>query len=329
MQIEPKPCANGCGRTDIKNQKVHDRFCPKLKQQDDIQTYVKSDEVPQNLQNALNTKEGVTKVKIRKDAIYPLKSSSADKHSIPQNTQIPKAKVLKESVDKSTFSTHGTSDVGSTWWQRNVSQREKYNKKKIPIIIGNPDPKFTDDGLSESERLKKFLADAPAWTRYRPSDINRFITEKLNPGKTFAPCVFVGENRAPRVLYLPYEPEKNRLIIPNKGYYMTPTTGTPFFFHEDFMLPLVNSPNLKDRFQLPGHVVESAHGAGLREGTLQNADKFLNEIKKYKMVCYLLAGISILLLIALIFTAYTYDSNYKHLASAYTNMSEVIYNTRT
>lgn len=205
-----------------------------------------------------------------------------------------------------------------------IENKIKNRKRKVrpPIIIRGPDPAFKpNDKLSDSDKLKAFLADLPLWTQYKPKGMRLMLTKMLSPNKTFASMVFVGENRPPRIAYLPYDPEKNRVFIPGKSYHFTPTTGEPFFYHEDYMLPLINTPVLKDRFMLPGHVVEFAHASGLAEGKLQAAGEFLEEIKKYKMVCYLIGGICILLLFALLLFIYTSDNNYKNMASSLANMT--------
>lgn len=205
---------------------------------------------------------------------------------------------------------------------RNTDKKED---NKPPIIIKNPDQAFRqDEKASESDKLRRFLSDAPLWTKYKPSGTTLFMTKLFNSGKVYAPMVAVGENEAPQVLYMPYEPEKNRFIIPGKGYYITPTQGLPFFFHKDYMLPLVNAPNLKDRFQLPAHIVEAARAGGLAEGMLKSSEDFLKEIRGYKYISY---GCILLTIVALVVIAYlinSYQSSVNNMSAQITNMTEVI-----
>lgn len=197
--------------------------------------------------------------------------------------------------------------------------------EKPPIIIKNPDPAFRqEDKASEPDKLKRFLSDAPLWTKYKPSGTTKLLSKMFNSGKVYAPMVFVGENEAPQTLYLPYEPEKNRFIIPGKGYYITPTQGLPFFIHKDHMLPLVNAPNLKDRFQLPAHIVESARAAGLAEGMLKSSEDFLKEIRGYKYVAYGCVLLTIVALVVIAYLANAYQSSINNMAAQMANMTEAI-----
>jgi hypothetical protein len=199
-----------------------------------------------------------------------------------------------------------------------------FNRGKRPIIIKSHDKKFDDTNMSEQEKIKNLLKDAPLWTGYKPSGITKFLGEKMNPGKSFAPCVFVSEARQPKILYLPYEPEKHRLIIPDKGFYIPSQVAPPFFFHEDYCLELIHTPVLKDRFNVPAHVIESKYNAGIMEGTLKSGKELLDEIKKYKMVCYMLGGIVILSLFLVVFIGYTTDNHVKILADALNNNTRAI-----
>lgn len=194
-----------------------------------------------------------------------------------------------------------------------------FNMGKRPIIIKSHDKKYDDTNMTEQERIRNLLKDAPLWTGYKPSGITKFLGEKMNPGKSFAPCVFVSEARQPKILYLPYEPEKHRLIIPEKGFYIPSQVAPPFFFHEDYCLELIHTPVLKDRFNVPAHLIESKYNAGIMEGTLKSGKELLDEIKKYKMVCYMLGGIVILALFLVVFIGYTTDNHVKVLAAALNN----------
>jgi hypothetical protein len=202
------------------------------------------------------------------------------------------------------------------------------NSGKRPIIIHNPDNAYSDINKSEEEKVKQLLKDAPLWTKYKPTGINKFLAEKLNKGKSFAPCVFVSEHDQPRVLYLPYEPEKNRLIIPEKGFYIPSQQAPPFFFHSDYSLELIHTPALKDKFNIPAHVIQSKYNAGLMEGTLKSGKELLDEIKKYKNICYLLGAITLIVLFALLFVAYNDSSNFKAIASQTNNLTVAVRDLR-
>lgn len=198
------------------------------------------------------------------------------------------------------------------------------NRGKRPIIINKPDPNFTDAGMTEEHKISTLLKDAPLWTKYKPKGISAKLAKIMNPNVSFASCVFVSEHSQPKILYLPYEPEKNRLIIPDKGFYIPSQSSPPFFFHEDFCLELIHTPVLKDKFNIPAHVIQAKYNAGLMEGTLKSGKELLDEIKKYKMVCYLLGVICLVALIALIAVSYQYDSNYKAIASQTNNLTNAI-----
>lgn len=213
--------------------------------------------------------------------------------------------------------------------KKKISWKEMiFNRGKRPIIINKPNPNYSDDGLTEEQKITNLLKDAPLWTKYKPTGISAKIAKIMNPNVSFASCVFVSEHSQPKILYLPYEPEKNRLIIPDKGFYIPSQTSPPFFFHEDYCLELIHSPILKDKFNIPAHVIQAKYNAGLMEGTLKSGKELLDEIKKYKMVCYLLGIIVLVTLVALIGVSYTYDSNYKHIAEQTNNLTNAINNLR-
>lgn len=202
------------------------------------------------------------------------------------------------------------------------------NSGKRPIIINNPDKTYSDANKSEEEKVKQLLKDAPLWTKYKPTGINKFLAERLNKGKSFAPCVFVSEHDQPKVLYLPYEPEKNRLIIPEKGFYIPSQQAPPFFFHSDYSLELIHTPALKDKFNVPAHVIQSKYNAGLMEGTLKSGKELLDEIKKYKNICYILGAITLMVLFALVFVSYNDSSNYKNIAMQTNNLTIAVRDMR-
>jgi NADH:ubiquinone oxidoreductase subunit 6 (subunit J) len=60
------------------------------------------------------------------------------------------------------------------------------------------------------------------------------------------------------------------------------------------------------------------------EGTLKSGKELLDEIKKYKMVCYMLGGIVILSLFLVVFIGYTTDNHVKILADALNNNTRAI-----
>jgi len=198
------------------------------------------------------------------------------------------------------------------------------NRGKRPIIIHMPDKNFSDEGMTEEQKVKQLLKDAPLWTKYKPKGIGAKIAKIMNPNVSFASCVFVSEHDQPKILYMPYEPEKNRLIIPDKGFYIPSQSAPPFFFHSDYSLELIHVPALKDKFNIPAHVIQAKYNAGLMEGTLKSGKELLDEIKKYKMVCYLLGIVALVALVALIGVSYTYDSNYRAIAEQTNNLTTAI-----
>lgn len=210
-----------------------------------------------------------------------------------------------------------------------VSLKERIlNSGKRPIIIHMPNNNLSDAGLTEEQKITNLLKDAPLWTKYKPKGIGAKLAKIFNPNVSFASCVFVSEHDQPKILYLPYEPEKNRLIIPDKGFYIPSQSAPPFFFHSDYSLELIHVPALKDKFNIPAHVIQAKYNAGLMEGTLKSGKELLDEIKKYKMVCYLLGVICLVCLIALVGVSYSYDSNFKMLAEQLNNNTVAINNAR-
>ena len=134
--------------------------------------------------------------------------------------------------------------------------------------------------------------------------------------------VFVSEDRAPRVCHLPYEPEKNRLVIPGKGYFLTALKGDVFFFHEDYMLPLINAPILKDRFNIPAHVVAYAYASGIAEGKAQAWKELLEGMQRWRYVLYAGIGIAIIVVAAWVLSSYEQAGALKTMAAALNNATQ-------
>jgi len=235
----------------------------------------------------------------------------------PENPAEPTPSITKEIADKNRIKS-----VEITKKPSLISRI--LNRGKRPVIINMPDTNFTDEGMTEEQKVKQLLKDAPLWTKYKPKGIGAKLAKIFNPNVSFASCVFVSEHDQPKILYLPYEPEKNRLIIPDKGFYIPSQSAPPFFFHSDFSLELIHVPALKDKFNIPAHVIQAKYNAGLMEGTLKSGKELLDEIKKYKMVCYLLGIVALVALVALIGVSYTYDSNYRAIAEQTNNLTNAI-----
>jgi len=204
--------------------------------------------------------------------------------------------------------------------KQNPSIIEK-NAKKIPASL-EPSPSFKPDATTtEADRFKTFIEDAPIWSRYRPTWISG-MTARLFNKKIFISCVFVGENRPPRVLYLPYDPEKNRLIIPGKGYFFTPISGQVAFFHEDFMLPLVNSPNLKNRFMLPAHVPQFTHAQGLAEGKAEGFDDLIRSINKWQIITAIACIVALICVLGAVYITYQSGASVSQMTQLMNNMTQ-------
>lgn len=316
-----------CGKKNLKNIEMHKRYCKSSSMQhSEKQPLISPD--PAGLQadiSKLHTHDiKNNKAKIQKNTILvsppTITPTGEPITSNAQNCDI-KQEVVRQDEIHTPIKNNSTRLKFESFGR--IKQIFTRKNKTHPIILKNPDPKFIPE-LSEQERIKKLLSDAPLWTGYKPTGLKTFLTKTFNPGKTFAPCVFVSESRQPKILYIPYEPEKNRLIIPEKGWYIPSQQSPPFFFHEDFSLELIHSPSLKDRFNLPAHMLISNYNKGVLEGTLKSGKELLEEIKKYKLVCWLLGGLALIALVALIATIYSYDSHYKALESNYRNLTIVV-----
>jgi len=200
---------------------------------------------------------------------------------------------------------------------------EAKEAKKTPLIINPPDPAFRpDEKATEQEKLKRFLEDLPIWSGYQEhSFLNWRAIQRaiINPGEPMKDIVFVSDDRPPRVLHLPYDPEKNRLFIPGKGYYMTNIKGDFMIVHEDYMLPIINAPNLKDRFMIPAHVVAYAYSSGLAEGKAQSWDKMIAALQGIKYLAYAAAGVAIIAIIAYILSSYEMSGKINLMAAALNN----------
>jgi len=209
--------------------------------------------------------------------------------------------------------------------ERNCKQRpdniEKTNKA-IPKDL-KPDTSFIPDkSISEADRFRRFIDNAPIWSQYKPTPMQRFMAKIFNKGKVFIACVFVGENRPPRVIHLPYDPEKNRLIIPGKGYYFTPIRGDVAFFHEDLMLPLVDSPNLKNRFMLPAHVPQFTHAQGLAEGKAEGFNDLIKAINKWQIIVAIACIAALISMIGAGYIVYQSGNNHAAMVQLMTNMTQ-------
>jgi len=214
----------------------------------------------------------------------------------------------------------------SVWLhERNCKQNPliiEKNARKIPASL-EPSPSFKPDAAaSEAERFKVFIEDAPIWSAYKPKPIDQWMAKTFHHGKVFISCVFVGENRPPRVLYLPYDPNKNRLIIPGKGYYFTPISGNVAFFHEDYMLPIVNSPNLKNRFMLPAHVPQFTHAQGLAEGKAEGFEDLIKSINKWQVIVAIACIVAFACIIGASYITYQSSASVSQMTQLMNNMTQ-------
>ena len=194
--------------------------------------------------------------------------------------------------------------------------------KTTPIMINGPDPEFRqDEKATEQDKLKRFLADLPIWSGYKEHSFlgwRQAVRSILNT-EPMKDIVFVSEDRPPRVAHLPYDPEKNRLFIPGKGYYMTNIKGDFMLIHEDYMLPIINAPNLKDRFMIPAHVVAYAYSSGLAEGKAQSWDKMIAALQGIKYLVYAAAGVAIIAIAAYVLSTYEISGKINLMQAALNN----------
>lgn len=207
----------------------------------------------------------------------------------------------------------------------NLGAHKRHCIKKhsaTPLIIKLPDPDFKpNEKATETDKLKTFLADLPIWSGYQEHSFlgwRQFVRGIINP-EPIKDIVFVSEDRPPRVAHLPYDPEKNRLFIPEKGYYMTNIKGDFMLVHEDYMLPIINAPSLKDKFQLPAHVVAYAYSAGLAEGKAQSWDKMIAALQGIKYLAYAAAGVALIAIVAYVLSSYETSGSLKLMSTALNN----------
>jgi len=156
---------------------------------------------------------------------------------------------------------------------------------KPQSIVTNINKSKTDE-----EKFLNFFGNLPRWDIPERKGLKKLFKNK----QKYLPCVFVADNEDPRIAYVPYDPSMTVLTTEEGTVYDIPITGNVAFFHRDKFMPLVNTRNVSEKYDIPEHHALSLYNLGRSEGQLMAFKELIDNINKLfytKMVLYAVVAI--------------------------------------
>lgn len=179
------------------------------------------------------------------------------------------------------------------------------------------DAKEATKDLSPEEKFKRFFAESQIWS-IEPPKLSLLGKIKQLFTKTdieYKKCVFVSEDSEPKYGYYPYDPKNKYLFLPDGRIYDIPQTGDIWFFNAAKFLPLINSKDPGDIYDLPIHYATAIHNDGVQYGQSMGFADLIDSINRIGIISKISAGVAVIAIVGAVIITREIAKDYGALAS--------------
>ncbi|WMW24348.1 hypothetical protein RE474_09625 [Methanolobus sediminis] len=182
-------------------------------------------------------------------------------------------------------------------------KRTKKDEQKPPseflTMAQKLEEKEAIKNLSPEEKFKRFFSESQTWSIEPPklsivTKIKRFF---FPSDITYKKCVFVSDESPAKFGYYPYDPKDKYLFLPDGKLYDIPQAGDTWFFDVKKFLPLVNSKDPSDIYDLPLHYVTAIHNDGVQYGQSMAFNDLVYSITSIKILNIIAAAVAVIAII--------------------------------
>jgi len=209
-------------------------------------------------------------------------------------------------------------------------QDKSRDKKELPSNLLTMDQKLAEldkiKSLSPEEKFKRFFFELEPWSINEPktSIFSKIKHIFSHSDVEYRKCVFVSENVDAKCGCYPYDPKDKYLFLPNGVIYDIPQSGNIWFFNVDKFLPLINSKDPSDIYDLPIHYATAVHNDGVQYGQSMAFNDLVSSITSLNILLKIAFAVTVISVIGAVLIVKTTSDDVSDLIIEIQSMKSIL-----